>query len=493
MSPLRHGVGASGVQSSGIRLSVGNERLETLINERLETLINDNADFHEAFTDYADRHAPQDEITDAFRSGPANLAVAEPESVNPTGLCSLIVTLLSGHGLKPVPRLAAGWVALIDDATPQSTWHETADALGLSGRQALSVAIAKLVLWHWSQPVAYLVVLRVYYCDLDPQQVAFAQVVAAREVLYLSTTIVGILLCPSYLLLDIATVWNEAKATTTKLLRVAVYVLTPHNYVALCLANHFSVRHRPLVQPFHFKKIVGLACITTVYAVPIGYACVMAWQTHNSFGTCMLDPSCFKGGNQSSWHPLSPICESLMASYSANHTVCSAAVRSNLTDAMCSERDIDVYCGPSLFQVVGILSWFIFMVPLLVIGVVLQRHIRPHVTSEHGPSIENADTRVENGERVQGAKGALASGFFALAATQLFADVCSCFALGKLLQQATSENYAFDPTALIWGYGITAFGFVLVRLARRHNVDYLCCACLRSSLAKNLPMPSNEL
>eukprot|EP01052_Picozoa_sp_SAG31_P043400 SAG31_NODE_7216_length_1752_cov_123.586812_1_plen_101_part_10 len=101
MSPLRHGVGASGVQTSGIRLSVGNERLETLINERLETLINDNADFHEAFTDYADRHAPQDEITGAFGSGPANLAVAEPESVNPTGLCSLIVTLLSGHGLKP--------------------------------------------------------------------------------------------------------------------------------------------------------------------------------------------------------------------------------------------------------------------------------------------------------------------------------------------------------------------------------------------------------
>eukprot|EP01052_Picozoa_sp_SAG31_P042241 SAG31_NODE_6647_length_1939_cov_14.997826_1_plen_133_part_10 len=93
MSHLRHGVGASGVQTSGIRLSVGNERLETLIN--------DNADFREALTDYADRHALQDEIIGAFGSKPANLAVAEPESVNPTGLCSLIVTLLSGHGLKP--------------------------------------------------------------------------------------------------------------------------------------------------------------------------------------------------------------------------------------------------------------------------------------------------------------------------------------------------------------------------------------------------------
>ena len=28
-----------------------------------------------------------------------------------------------------------------------------------------------MVLWHWSQPVAYLLILRVSFCDLDEQQV----------------------------------------------------------------------------------------------------------------------------------------------------------------------------------------------------------------------------------------------------------------------------------------------------------------------------------
>jgi hypothetical protein len=36
------------------------------------------------------------------------------------------------------------------------------------GRQ---VAATKLLLWHWSQPLAYLLILRVSFCDLDDQQV----------------------------------------------------------------------------------------------------------------------------------------------------------------------------------------------------------------------------------------------------------------------------------------------------------------------------------
>ena len=70
-----------------------------------------------------------------------------------SGLCGLAVALLSGHGLKPAPRMAAGWAALTDDATPQSTWAEARGDLGLSWRQAASVGTGKLLLWHWSQPV----------------------------------------------------------------------------------------------------------------------------------------------------------------------------------------------------------------------------------------------------------------------------------------------------------------------------------------------------
>ena len=45
---------------------------------------------------------------------------------------------------------------------------------------------------------------------LTPAQVAFGLVVAAREVLYLATTLAGVLACPSYLLLDLPTTWAEA-------------------------------------------------------------------------------------------------------------------------------------------------------------------------------------------------------------------------------------------------------------------------------------------
>jgi hypothetical protein len=65
-----------------------------------------------------------------------------------------VVALLLGHGLKPAPRPAAGWAALTDDTTPQSTWAEARADLGLSRRQAASVGAGKLLLWHWSQPAS---------------------------------------------------------------------------------------------------------------------------------------------------------------------------------------------------------------------------------------------------------------------------------------------------------------------------------------------------
>jgi hypothetical protein len=59
--------------------------------------------------------------------------------------------LLTGYGLEPVPRRAAGWGALASDRTPPAAWAAARRALGLSRRQAVAVAATKLLLWHWSQ------------------------------------------------------------------------------------------------------------------------------------------------------------------------------------------------------------------------------------------------------------------------------------------------------------------------------------------------------
>ena len=74
------------------------------------------------------------------------------------------VALLAGHGAGDAER--AGWVAIVQPtaAAPQPTWAEAREARGLTQRQALSSAVAKLVLWHLSQPLAYLGLLYVYRC-----------------------------------------------------------------------------------------------------------------------------------------------------------------------------------------------------------------------------------------------------------------------------------------------------------------------------------------
>lgn len=77
----------------------------------------------------------------------------ELELARSEGAFGLIRLLLTGHGLKPVPRIKAGWAAITDDASDQSTWHEARDSLGLTVRQAAWVSVAKLLLWHWSQPL----------------------------------------------------------------------------------------------------------------------------------------------------------------------------------------------------------------------------------------------------------------------------------------------------------------------------------------------------
>jgi hypothetical protein len=292
-------------------------------------------------------------------------------------------------------------VALTDDSTPQSTWHEAWRALGLTRWQTVSVSVAKLVLWHWSQPLAYLFVFRVYYCELQPVQIAFGQVVAAREVIYLATTVAGVLVCPAYLLLDLTTLLkqDDAKTTAAKIFRTAVYILTPHNYVALCVAAHFSNRGRPR-QPRHRKKMVAFGCLACWCAVPVMMIWTLALVSCRPFlVTCKWDVGGVKEAAKMAWWPV-------------------------------------------LFG-------------LFLLAVVRRR--ASHLVAAAIPVLGQA----------QGA-GFLARAFHGLAVVQIAADFCSCFALGKLLEQATIGTAVFKTGALCWGYGITAFGFLLV-WSQAHN------------------------
>ena len=140
--------------------------------------------------------------------------------------------------------------------------REAREARELTPRQAAASATIKLVFWHWSQPVVYLSMLLPYRCfiaELGLWQQRFAAIVAAREVLYLCSTLLATWQCPVFLLMDPVTAWKEAEHRLEKVMRAAMYVLTPHNYVALCLANRFRGWQRTFLGLAGIQILADLA------------------------------------------------------------------------------------------------------------------------------------------------------------------------------------------------------------------------------------------
>ena len=122
--------------------------------------------------------------------------------VEDNGLMSnlLVVGRASDARDAEIGRLA-GWAAIVgshtgaaDAAEPQPGWEQVRKARRLDPREAATSAVVKLVLWHWVQPAIYLFSLSHHHClvaSFGEWQQRFAAVVAAREVLYLGSTILG--------------------------------------------------------------------------------------------------------------------------------------------------------------------------------------------------------------------------------------------------------------------------------------------------------------
>lgn len=142
----------------------------------------------------------------------------------------------------------AGWEAIVGrginatDGPHQPSWAQARDARKLTQQQAVSSGVVKLLFWHWSQPVVFLWMLVAYRCviaSLGDEQCWYASVIAAREMLYLASTIAATWCCPVFLLMDPITAWQEAPGYLERARRAAMWVLAPHNYTALCLSNRF--------------------------------------------------------------------------------------------------------------------------------------------------------------------------------------------------------------------------------------------------------------
>jgi hypothetical protein len=186
----------------------------------------------------------------------------------------LMVQLLVGQSSRRGVRV--GWLAIVagqdQNGHPiqQPSWDVACEARNLTQRQAIASAAAKLLLWHWSQPIAYLAVMGAFRClvmSLGPVQTALAAVVALREVFYILSTLLALRACPAFLLLDLRAVWREASCAQ-KFMRLAMYFLCPHNFVALTLGNRFRGWRRTFLGLAAVQVIADLAsCFALVYLI----------------------------------------------------------------------------------------------------------------------------------------------------------------------------------------------------------------------------------
>lgn len=86
-----------------------------------------------------------------------------------------------------------------------------------------------------------------------------AVIVAGREVLYIFSTVLALLICPAFLLLDPVTTWNEAAGTGQGVLRLGCYMLAPHNFVLLCITNRFRAWQRTFVATVCIQVVADFA------------------------------------------------------------------------------------------------------------------------------------------------------------------------------------------------------------------------------------------
>ena len=151
--------------------------------------------------------------------------------------------------------------------------------------------MVKLLLWHWSQPAVYLWMLFVYRCyvaSLGGWQQAFAAVVAAREVLYLGSTLLAAWHCPVFLLMDPVTAWKEAEGRLERVRRASLYVLTPHNYTALCLANRFRGWRRTFLGLAGIQVLADLSSCFALGALIAGAIENQTTEEHTTTPTGLI-------------------------------------------------------------------------------------------------------------------------------------------------------------------------------------------------------------
>eukprot|EP01047_Picozoa_sp_COSAG01_P041905 COSAG01_NODE_3627_length_5854_cov_2.571304_6_plen_1138_part_01 len=472
----------SGVAAQSVKCIWSNERLKQLTQRCVEVQHQNGLDDAEEVMIVA--RTPEAERTEV---GPDVDKLIKRLKENAAK--GFLMTLVTGHGVKRAKEGTASWLEITDESTAQMTWGQARNRLGLTPCRAVLVGATKLVFWHFSQPTAYLIIFGAYYCQLSNVQQQWGSVVAAREVIYLATACAAAFACPVYLLLDLEAVW-QTSTWGQRVVRLAMYILAPQNYVALCLNCRFAAASSDEISgadgaaadllcastdaTAEWKRVRHSACfgflltwlaggVATGIAYPgavagcvgsITWAMAGAW----SFGLVALYEAGVRrhfkfsiGGQSVEAHIFGAVA---LAACISGVVAAGPVIWQWLPDSRARQPDsAPVSSSSGLIEDdegadelgwdaagIGATSVFGFCVGSGVIALFVE-------------------AKICRGLKISPTKLL----FFGLAGVQVAADFASCFALAQLLAESMTTNNVdyVSPFALKIGYSITTAGFLL--------------------------------
>lgn len=115
----------------------------------------------------------------------------------------------------------------LGDAT--LTWRRARESMEINNQAAITIALIRLMFWHWLQPFLYGIILYGYWDLLDETQRVLGLIVLGREALYFLMTLVCIVVNPVFLLPDHKASWQRSKTA------VMTYIFAPEKFVYLAI------------------------------------------------------------------------------------------------------------------------------------------------------------------------------------------------------------------------------------------------------------------
>eukprot|EP01084_Bolivina_argentea_P207900 354621_1 len=112
------------------------------------------------------------------------------------------------------------------------TFSQARNDLKINTCAAISIALIRLIFWHWMQQLLYFFVLYAYWDLLDDGQHILGLIVSVREGTYLLLTFIALCMNPSFLMIDLKASWNSEVFT------VLTYVIAPEKFVFLAVVDN---------------------------------------------------------------------------------------------------------------------------------------------------------------------------------------------------------------------------------------------------------------